>query len=131
MSRPPFCPTKTVQVATLKIGVATPISIGQQKPCRDIKSVSRHRSRHSRSRPQNGVVTSFPLPSPRLGRNTKTRSRPSWRLTYVAISISCHDLILAHNGFFKSRHQNPGRDLPHCHPCRDLKNDVATSNPTG
>ena len=25
---------------------------------------------------------------------------------------------------------NPGRDLPHCHPCRDLKNDVATSNPT-
>ena len=22
----------------------------------------------------------------------------------------------------------PGRDLPHCHPCRDLKNDVATSS---
>ena len=25
----------------------------------------------------------------------------------------------------------PGRDLPHCHPCRDLKNDVTTSNPFG
>ena len=26
--------------------------------------------------------------------------------------------------------KNPGRDLPHCHPCHDLKNDAATSNPT-
>ena len=24
--------------------------------------------------------------------------------------------------------KNPGHDLPHCHLCRDLKNDVATSN---
>ena len=25
---------------------------------------------------------------------------------------------------------NPGRDLLHCHRCRDLKNDVTASNPT-
>ena len=50
MSRPPFCPTKTTQIAT-------PISIRQAEPCRDIKSVSRHHSGQSRSRPQNGVAT--------------------------------------------------------------------------
>ena len=48
----------------------------QPEPCRDIKSVSRHRSSHSRPRPQNGVATSFPLPSPRPGRYFLSRSRP-------------------------------------------------------
>ena len=93
--------------------------------------MSRHPSGHSRSRPLNGVATPFLLPSPKPGSNTKTKSRLSWRLTYVATSISCRDLVFAHSGISKSRHQNPGRDLPHCFPCRDLKNDVATSNPTG
>ena len=37
----------------LKNGVATPISIGQAEPCRDIKSVSRHHLGLSRSRHQN------------------------------------------------------------------------------
>ena len=103
----------------------------QPESCRDIKSVSRHHSGHSRSRPQNGVTTPFLLPSPKPGRNTKTRPRPSWKLTYVATSISCRNIVSAHSGISRSRRQNPGRDLPHCYPCRDLKNDVATSNPTG
>ena len=93
--------------------------------------MSRHHSGQSRSRPPNGVTTPFLLPSPRPGRNTKTRSRPSWRLTYVATSISCRDLVSAHSEISRSRRQNLGRDLPHCHPCHDLKNDVVTSNPTG
>ena len=63
----------------------------------------------------------------------QTRSRlqfhvaTSWRLTYVATSTSCRDLIPAHNEISRSCSQKPGRDLPHCYPCRDLKNDVATS----
>ena len=41
-------------------GVATPTSMGQPEPCRDIKSVSRHHSGQSRSRPQIHVATPFP-----------------------------------------------------------------------
>ena len=62
---------------------------------------SRHHSGHSRSRPQNGVATPFLLPSPKPGLNTKTKLRPSWRLTYVATSISCRDLVSAHSGIFQ------------------------------
>ena len=83
--------------------------------------MSRHHSGQSRSRPQNGVATPFLLPSPKPGRNTKTRSRPSWKLTYVATSISCRDLVSAQSRISRSRCQNPGLDLPHCYPCRDLK----------
>ena len=102
-------------------------TIRQPEPCRNIKSVSRHHSEHSRSRPQNGVATLFLLPSPKPGRDIKTRSRLSWRLTYVVTSSSCRDLISAHSGISRSRRQTLGHDLPHCYPCRDLKNDVATS----
>ena len=87
--------------------------------------MSRHQNHVAKASRPNQVATS------KRGRDTKTRPRPSWRLTYVVTSISCRDLVLAHNGISKSRHQNPGRDLPHCHPCRDLKNDVVTLNPTG
>ena len=108
-----------------KIGVATPIFIRQPEPCRDIKSVSRHHSGQSRSRPQNEVATLFLLPSPKPGRNTKTRSRPFWRLTYVATSISCRDLVYAQSGISRSRRQNPGREA------RDLlqPSQVATPLP--
>ena len=105
-SRPPFCPSKTAQVATSKIGVATPISIGHPEPCRDIKSMSRHHSGQSRSRPPNEVATPFLLPIPKSGRNIKTRPRPSWRLLYVATSVSCRDLVSTHSGISRSRHQN-------------------------
>ena len=115
----------------LKNCVATPIFRRQPEPCRNIKSVSRRHSGQSRSRPPNGVATPFLLPSPKPGRDTEPRSQPSWRVTYVATSISCRDLVPAHSGISRSRRRNPGRDLPHCYPCRDLKNDVATSNPTG
>ena len=105
-SRPPFCPIKTAQVAASKLWVATPISIGQPEPCHNIKSVSRHHSGQSRSRPPNGVATPFLLPIPKSGRNTKTRPRPSWRLLYVARSVSCRDLVSTHGGISRSRHQN-------------------------
>ena len=105
-SRPPFCLIKTAQIATTKIGVATPISIGQPEPCSDIKLVSRHHSGQSSSRPPNGVATPFLLPIPKSGRNTKTRPRHSWRLPYVATSVSCRDLVSTHSGISRSRHQN-------------------------
>ena len=79
------------------------------------------------SRLQYGVAAPFLLPSFKPGRYTKTRSRPSWRLPYVVTSISCHDLVSAHSGISRSRRKKLGCDLPHCYPCRDLKNDVATS----
>ena len=44
--------------------------------CRNIESMSRHHSDYFRSRPQNGVATSFLLPSSKPGRDIKTRSRP-------------------------------------------------------
>ena len=70
----------------LKNGVATLVSIGQLEPCRDI-----NRCRD----------TTQATP----GRNTKTRSRPSWRLPYVATSISCRDLVSAHSGISRSRQE--------------------------
>ena len=39
-------------------------NILEANPCRDMKLVSRHRSRNSRSRPPNAVATPFILPSP-------------------------------------------------------------------
>ena len=131
MSRPASSPPTETPLSRPKTLVATPNHQRQPEPCRDIKSVSRHHSGHSRSRPQNGVATPFLLPSPKPGRDTETRSQPSWRLTYVATSTSCRDFVPVHSVIPRSRRQNPSRDLPHCHPCRDLKNDVATSNPTG
>ena len=62
------------------------------EPCRDIKSVSRHHSGQSRSRPPNRVATPFLLPSPKPGRDVhfwsqpqadQTRSRPQ---SHVATS---------------------------------------------
>ena len=93
----------------------------EASPCRDIKLVSRHYLGQSRSRPPGGVATPLLLPSPKPGRDTKTRSRPSWSFTYVATSNSCRDLIPAHNGTSRSRCQTLGLDLPHCCPCRDIK----------
>ena len=92
-SRPPFCPTKTAQVVTSKMG-------------------SRHQFPYGR---QNHVATSNrcrDTTQANPGRDTKTRSRPSWRLLYVATSILCCDLVSAHSGLSRSRHQNPGRDQP-------------------
>ena len=73
---------------------------------RDLKTGSRHR---------------FSCPAPSQVATSKTRSQPSWRLTYVATSISCRDLVSAHSGISRSRRKIPGRDLPHCYPCSDLK----------
>ena len=87
MSRPPFCPTKTAQVAASKIGSRHQLPwcsqnhVATTNRCRDITQAN-------------------------PGRDTKTRSRPSWRLPYVVTSISCRDLISTHSGIFRSRHHN-------------------------
>ena len=115
-------------------------------PCRDPKPWSRHQVHHkaarTMSRHQIGVATPFLLPSLKPGHDIKTRSRPSWRLTYVATSNPCRDLphcrpcrdikSMSRRRFcqqwdFQVATPKPGRNLPHCYPCRDLKNDVATS----
>ena len=119
--------------------VVTPSSTGRVAtsiPCRDLLSVppkqprsrpqtgSRHRfscPARARSRHQKQVAT---LPGTNLCRDIAFMSRHRF---HVATSISCRDLVSTHSGISRSRRQTPGRDLPHCYPCRDLKNDVATS----
>ena len=45
-----------------------------------------------RSRPQNGVATSFPLPNPRLGRDFLSGSGPPGRPSQVVTPTPCRDL---------------------------------------
>ena len=49
-----------------------------------------------------GRDTKLTQPLPRPGRDAKYRSRPSWRLPYVATSISCCNLVSAHSGMSRS-----------------------------
>ena len=51
----------------------------------------------------------------------------SHTVAHVVTSNPCRDTVSAHIGVSRSRRQNPGHDLPYYYPCRDLKNDVATS----
>ena len=95
-------PLRTLQVATSKRGRDT-----KPPPC-SLNHVAT--SNRCRDTPQ-----AYP------GRDTKTWSRPSCRLAYVATSNSCRDTVSAHSGLSRSRHRNPCRDLPHCHPCRDMR----------
>ena len=48
-----------------------------------------------RSRPQNRVATSFPLPNPRPGSDFLSGSRPPGRLSQVATPTTCCDLLSA------------------------------------
>ena len=75
-----------------------------------------------------GRDTKLTQPLPRPGRNAKSRSRPSWRLPYVATSISCRDFVSAHSWISRSRHQKSRSQPPPLPPCCDLKNDVTNSN---
>ena len=110
-------------------GVATPTSMGQQEPCRDIKSVSRHHSGESRSRPQNGIaIPRFSCPAPsqvatlKLGRDPPGDQPMSRHQFHVATSFQ------PTVGFPSRDTKNPGRDLPHCHPCHDLKSNWPNHN---
>ena len=72
-----------------------------------------------------GRDTKLIQPLPRPGRDAKSRSRPSWRLPYVATSISCRDIVSAHSGLSRSRHQK-SMSRPQVAPqsfqhCRNLK----------
>ena len=110
-------PLRTLQVATSKRGRDT------KPPLCSLNHVATSNRCHN-------IIHAYP------GRDTKIRSRPSWRLSYVATSNSCLDTVSAHSGLSRSRHRNPCRDLPHCHPCRNIKSMsrhyflVATSRPT-
>ena len=53
--------------------------------------------------------------TPNLGRDPPGSYPMSGHQFHVATSF------LPTVGFFRSRHKNPGRNLPHCLPCRDLK----------
>ena len=69
-----------------QIGVATPLrplQVATLKRGRDIVSLAQPQARSQH----------------------QTRSRPSWRLTYVATSISCRDIASALNGLSRSRRQ--------------------------
>ena len=87
--------------------------------CRDIDFMLRPPILQPLSRHQIYVATPF-LPSLKPGWDTRTRSRPPGRPTYVATSFSCRDLVPAQHEISKSRSQTPGRDLPRCYPCRDI-----------
>ena len=80
--------------------------------CCDIKA-TRIMSRH-----QIGVATPFLLSKPKPGRDTRTRSRPSWRLPYVATSISCRDFVSQQA---RSRHQFHVTTSWRLNLCRDIK----------
>ena len=90
--------------------------------CRDIKSMSRPPTLSPMSRHQIHVVTPF-LPTVGFpGRDAKSQVATSYTATHVATSkmMSRHQLssapfLLRRDAIF------PCRDLPCCHPCRDLK----------
>ena len=121
MSRPASAPPTGKPLSRPKTLVATP---NHHKASR---TMSRHQFSVATPLKPLQVATSkwgcdtFSPAQPQARSQHQTRSRPSWRLTYVATSISCRDLVCAHSGISRSQLQNPGRDLPHCHPCRDLK----------
>ena len=136
----PALPSQTAQVTTSFPGR----DLLEVIPCRDITLVSRHRlsclasSQVATPEPGRDLLDDQPMSRHQVhvvtSSSQQARSRrqfhvaTSWRLTYVATSISCRDIASAHNGLSRSRRQAPGRNLPRCYPCRDLKNDVGTSN---
>ena len=135
MSRPAFALSTETPLSRPKTLVTTPNhhtaarimsrhQIGVATPLKPLQVANSKRSRDTVS----------PAQSPSQVATRKSGHDPSWRLTYVATSISCRDLVSAHSRISRSRRPTPGRDLPHCYPCRDLKmmsrpqNDAATSN---
>ena len=108
----------------------------EANPCRDIKLVSRHCSVHSRSRPPNGVATPFLLLSPQAMSRHQIGVATPPRPIQVATPKLGRDLprgypMLRHQihvatpflptvGFPGRDTKNSGRNLPHCHPCRDI-----------
>ena len=128
-------------VATRPGGLPQPLS-----PCRDLIMMSRHRSflqseayvATLKSRREGlkaklgpdlktGSRHRFSCPAPSQVATPKIQVATSWRLPYVATSISCCDLISAHSGISRSRHQK-SRSRPPPLPlmsrpqkrCRDL-----------
>ena len=69
--------------------------------CRDIKSMSRHHSKHSRSRPQNGVATPNLLSPIHVGRDVHFLSRPHADQTRSQPQVMSRPQIV----FPKSQHE--------------------------
>ena len=69
------------------------------KPGRDLKTGSRHR---------------FSCPAPSQVATPKIQVVTSWRLPYVATSISCRDLVSTHSEISKLRRQKSRSRPPFC-----------------
>ena len=89
----------------------------ETNPCRDIPHCRPYRDIKSMSRPP----TLSPMSRHQIHVETSTT------VAHVATSNPGRDTISARSGVSRSRRQTPSSDLPYCCPCRDLKNDVATS----
>ena len=75
------------------------------------------------SRHQIGVATPprpIQVAAPKPGRDPPGGYPMSRHQIHVATSNSCRDTVSAHIGFPGRDTKNPGRDLLHCHPCRDI-----------
>ena len=131
MPRPPFCPTKTVQVVTSKKGSRHQLPWGSQNHvatsnrCCDITQANPGRDLETGSRHCFSCPASSQVATPKPGRDPPRGYPMSRHQFHVATSF------MPTVGFPSCNTKNPGRNLPHYHPCCDLKNDVATSNQTG
>ena len=107
-----------------EIGVATPLSplqVATSKQGRDTISPAQPPSHVATSNRCRDTTQAYP------GSDTKTRSRPSWRLPYVATSNSCRDTASSHSGLSKSRHQKSRSRPPSLPPMSRHPIHVATS----
>ena len=120
MSRPPFCPTKIVQVTTSKMGSRHQLPWGSQNPvttsnqCRDITQANPDGDLKKGSQHRLFCPAPSQVATPKPGRDPPGDYPMSRHQFHAATSF------LPTVGFPGCDTTNPGRDLPHYHPCRDL-----------
>ena len=116
-------PMSRLQFPTGQVATSVPCrDLLETNPCRDIKSMSRPPTLSPMSQHQIHVATPFLLTVGFPGRDAKSQVATSYTTTHVATSkmMSRHQLSSA--PFLQRRDAIfPCRDLPYCHPCRDLK----------
>ena len=92
----------------------------QPESCRDIKSVSRHQSGHSRSRRQPHVATSLLPNQTNQVVTSKMGSRLQFPTGQVVTSIPCRDLLSSLTTTNQVATSLLGRDLLETNLCRDI-----------
>ena len=100
-----------------QIGVATPLSPLQVRPPNGVATPFLQPSPQAMSRHQISVATPprpIQVATPKPGRDPAAGYPISRHQIHVATPF------LPIVGFPGRDTKNPGRDLPHCHPCRDL-----------